>query len=359
MRRSTNVIILVLVFVLLTARAASPQNPLRPTWQRTFDQIYGAALADGANCAALTTEDSLVVVGRNGQELWRWDFRKDNRILQARDIAVSPGCDWAAFTGDSSYKYAWIAHKNGKRVALSFQSTPQGIAIDHGGKQVAIGTAGNEIRLYSADGSLRWTRPQGNITKSLEFSPDDRWVIETGWNGVLISIDGNVRWRQDLGFGGMRASQDLKAFVTWTQAGHGQIWTSVSLLSEEGTTLWTKSSAYDSQAAISPSGDRIAFRVSAPNQPESTLDPVTTLTLFNRDGTVVRQLSGEGIPLQFSADGQRLLVNRVTQIDAVDAEDHILWTIPFRDDPPSLSASPNLADILVQESNQLRWFNPR
>jgi hypothetical protein len=360
MVRSRITLVFGLLLGFLPAFSTAPQGPLQPEWERSFDHVYDAALSASAACVAVTTSDSLMVIGRDGRELWRWDFRAGNSLLKARDVAVSPACDWAAFTGDSGYKYVWIARRNGQRMAIPFKATPQGIAIDHAGRRFAVGSGGNENRLYAVDGSLLWSRSQGFVTRSIAFSADDGWVMETGWDGVVISIAGEVRWSQRLGVGGMRASRDLGTFVTWAQAGHGGTGGLVSLLDEKGNMLWARQSAFEPEAAISPNGDRIVFRLREDGQREDTREPATSLALFSRDGKVVRKFSGNGIPVMFSANGERVLLNRRSRVDVIDLEDRVVWSIPAsREYLTSVRASADLEHIVVQEENQLSWFTPR
>lgn len=343
---------------------------LQPVWERAFPEgIHAATLASNGNCAAVTTNGNLIVIGRNGSELWRWNFSESNRFIVANAVAVSPKCDWAAFTGDSGYRYVWIVPQRGTRTPLQFRSTPQAVAISHNGDRLAVGTAGNEIRMYSRQGLLLWTRAEGSIVDALLFSSDDRSVMTTRpAAGVVLSINGDVHWRFGLWVGGMQSSRDLKTFLTWTSPPHGPGIPLVSLIDEKQAVLWTRQAGLDPRGAISPSGDLVAFRLNDDqilNPAEGFIDDqrLNRLALLSRTGTMVKKLSGEGYPIVFSASGRLLLLNRGTSIDAVDLQDQPVWTISSATPgtlypSPEVWTTPDLGTILVKDENLVRWYSP-
>jgi DNA-binding beta-propeller fold protein YncE len=339
---------------------SSPQQSMKPVWEQSVSRLRSASLAASGNCVAVTADDRLSVLGRDGRELWQWNFRPSNRLMVANGVAVSPDCNWAGFVGDSGYRYVWIVSRKGLRKALPFKTTPQAVAISNGGDKLVVGTAGNEIALYSNTGAPIWNLSAAGIITQMEFAMDDRAVMVTGmWDAALISIDGKLRWNQFVWVGGMSPAQDLKSFVTWSSPPHGPQVTVFRLLGENGDVLWTREGV--GTGAVSPSGDRIALRLNDKQDVGPTFSDVdrpNSLVLLSRAGAIVQKLPGDGVPFAFSAEGKKLLVAGDTSLTCLDGQGGTLWTIPLPGYPRGIATTRNFETVLVRNEDQIRLFTP-
>jgi hypothetical protein len=340
---------------------------LQPVWELRSDKpIGGFALSSRRDCLAVTTEDAVDVRDRAGHSLWRWHFKRTSRYIVAGKVAVSPSCEMVAFTGDSSYRYTWIVHRCGPRIALRTVATPLGVAISHRGDLVAVGTGGRDVLLFTPDGVLRWktTLTAGCCLGELSFSDDDRAVVIAGWGVGVVSIGGKVQWATWKN--SMRAARDLKTFVAWWEPPHGPGIGNVSVLDQNGKQLWSKYSS-SPEAAVSPSGERIAAWINRNQNPTEDDgyhpdDQEGDLQILSRQGDVISTLP-DGRPIAFSWDGSRLVVMKSHDIECMDLEGNRLWSIPVSDCSTVatvVTTAVNLKVILVYDrgGQGLSWFEP-
>jgi len=177
--------LLAILCVLLLAPAAFPgqsPTPLQPLWDKPMDNIRAVRVSQSGDCAVVATLEHILLVSRSGRELWHWDFKKGNRFMSALNVAVAPDCDWLAVAGGASYRYTWIAHRNGTLIPIPTVDTPAGIAISHHGDLLAIGTGGGDVWLIRADGSTRWRQHLGYCcVQDLSFSADYQAILATRW----------------------------------------------------------------------------------------------------------------------------------------------------------------------------------
>ena len=328
------------------------------SWTQSWEgQVADANLAAGGSCAAVALKGAVVVIGATGKELWRWQFSNVNRFVAAQHVAVAPSCQFVAFVGDTSYRYAWIVHRNGTRVPISMRSTPLGVAISHAGDLVAIGTSANDVWLFDANGTLRWRThlDKGCCVRELSFADDDCSVFVTSWGAGVVSVTGTLKWAASLG--GMWAAQDGRIFVGHWEPPHGPGISSLSVLDEAGKLLWGR---FGSSGVASLSGDVIAALVNdnqKPTDEDAYREQATTLTLMSRRGEIIATLPGGGTPLAFSGDGRHLLVRRSDRLDALDRNGASVWSIPLQG-YPDVQVLPSLKSILVWTADDVRWFSP-
>src|SRR4029079_15355534 len=111
-----------------------------------------------------------------------------SRFLTAAAMAIAPNCDAVALTGNSGYRYTWIARRNGRRAAVRTANTPLGVAFDHLGEPIAIGTGGNEVLLSNTAGTVAWkTRlPHCCVARDLAFSLDDQAIVVKAWGVAVV-----------------------------------------------------------------------------------------------------------------------------------------------------------------------------
>lgn len=348
------------------AEARPPGNSLQAVWELNLGKrINGIALSSRGSCVAIATDDEVDVRDQAGHPLWKWNFRSANRYIVAGNVAVSPSCNMVAFNGDPSYRYTWIAHRDGRRIFIRSSATPLGLAISHRDNLVAVGTGGGDLSLYAADGRLRWKRVlmDGHFfVTELSFSEDDRAIVVQS-EGAIVSINGDVKWANWNWVGNMRAARDLKTFVASWDPPHGPGIGHITALDQDGKKLWSRFS-FLPQAAISPSGDKIASWVNENQKPTEEDeyhpdDQEGEFQILSRRGDVLKTLEIEGRPISFSSDEQYLLIMKPPDLSLFDLEGKHLWDIPVSDRSVVIAAG-NLKVILVYEmgGQEFSWFEP-
>jgi hypothetical protein len=348
------------------AEARPPGNSLQAVWELNLGKpINGIALSSRGSCVAIVTADEVDVRDRAGHPVWKWNFKSTNRYIVASNVAVSPSCDMVAFNGDFSYRYTWIAHRDGRRIPLRSKATPLGLAISHRGNLVAVGTGGGDLSLYVADGRLRWKRVLMNgyfIAADLSFSEDDGAIVVQR-ESAIVSIDGDIKWANWLRWGNMHAARDLKTFVASWEPPHGPGIGHITALDQDGKALWSKFSSLP-DTAISSSGERIASWVNENQKPTGEDgyhpdDQEREFQILSRLGDVLKTLDIEGRPLAFSSDERHLLIMKPPDLSVIDLEGNHLWGIPVSDRSVVVAAG-NLKVILVYErgGQGLSWFEP-
>jgi hypothetical protein len=364
MKSVSKIVVSTMLFLCATNAGAitgtdSTAIPLQPAWELTLERpINGIALSSRGDCAAVTTEDAVVILDRTGRVLWRWDFKRTNRYMVAGRVAVSPSCEMVAFTGDASYRYTWIVHRSGHRIPIRTGVTPLGVAISHRGNLVVIGTSGNIVRLFTESGALRWkwALMAGCCVYALSFSDDDRAVvISSGGGGGVLMVDREVKWTA--WFQTIHASRDLKTFVGTFEPPHGPGFGHVTVLDQNGKELWSRISSLP-DAIISPSGDEIVAWVDQKQDPTKDDDEQEgSLQVISRQGQTTGTLP-DGRPFSFSSDGRRLLVMKPEILECMDLSGVRLWSIHV-DDYPTLALMEDLTVILTCRGDRVSWFAPR
>ena len=303
------------IFYLLSVVPAFPaaQVPpsLQPVWREQIQNIRAVRLSESGNCVAVASLDRISLFSRTGRELWHWDFKKGNRFMTALNIAVSPNCDWLAVAGDPSYRYAWIAHRNGAMIPIRTADTPIGVAINHRGDLMALGTGGGDIWLVSSDGTKRTQHHFGYCcVEDVSFSSDDKAVLATRWGSVgVLFVDGRVQWNAQKAVNEIRSSKDLKTLVGWSEPNHGAGICWIGLFDERGKLLWMKLAPYGPRAIISPAGDLVVGPVNDNQNPTeeeaiANSNRESPLRLVSRPGDVLNTFSFEKEPFAAASIGQ-------------------------------------------------------
>jgi hypothetical protein len=249
-------------------------------------------------------------------------------------------------------------------MSIPSKATPLGIAISHHDNLFAIGTGGGDLSLYAADGRLRWKRVLMDgrvIAAEVSFSEDDKAIV-VHRGSAIVSINGDIKWANPW-VSNMHGARDLKTFVVSSQPGHGPGIGSITALDQDGKELWSMVSSLP-EAAISPSGDKIASWVNDNQDPteEDGYHPDEQegeFQILSRRGDVLKTLAIEGRPIAFSSDGHSLLILKPPDLSLFDLEGNHLWDIPVSD-RSGVITSEDLKVILVYDrgGQGLSWFEP-
>lgn len=340
--------------------SAEPTGPLHPV---------AVALSPTAKCAAVAHEGVVSVFDVSGQPRWSWNYAKVNRYIQPASLALSPTCDAVAVVGTSGYKYTWLAQRRGGARPLATTSTPMGAAFDHTGEHLALGTAGQDVFLFTLTGRQKWKTTFRGIVQDLEFSDDDRFVLVRGWGIGVLRLDGTVVWSagEDKGV----ASRDLSTFVTWSEPPHGPGIGSTVALDGQGGHLWsTRKFSSTVGAIVSSTGDRIAAWINENQKPVEEdgyrSDHPMTLQVLTRSGDLVTTIPAQrGTLLAFSPDGTRILLRTKIAIQEVDLEGRVRQSIPLDNQDlvwPTVIVAGDYSGLLVLQGRlnaRVQWFHLR
>jgi len=338
---------------------------LKPHWEKQMKAIRAVRLSHSGDCVAVATLDRISLLARSGEELWHWEFSKGNRFMRALNVSVSPQCDWLAVAGDASYRYIWIAHRNGRLIPIRTNATPVGLAISHRGDLLAIGTGAGDVWLFDAGGKMRWRTKLGYCCVNvLNFSADDQVIVSSSWASVgMLSVDGRVQWVAQAPITGMAIARDLKTIVEWYEPNHGTGVCWVELL-DRGTRLWLKNAPYDPVSIISPAGDLVIAPVKdnqGPTEEDAACDsesPVP-MRLLSRTGEILRTFPGDVRPLAFAPDGKSFLVS-AGNFEAWDLDSNVLWVVPVFDPVLHLGwvhFTEDLRTIVEWSEDRIAWFS--
>jgi len=350
------------------AEAPLPENSMRAVWELNLGKpINGIALSSRGLGVAIVTADEVDVRDRAGRPVWKWNFRSMNRYIVASNVAVSPSCDMVAFNGDPSYRYTWIAHRDGRRIPLRSKATPLGLAISHRGNLVAVGTGGGDLSLYAADGKLRWKRVLMNgyfIAADLSFSEDDKAIVVQR-ESAIVSIDGDIKYAAWLRWGNMHAARDLKTFIASWEPPHGPGIGRITALDQDGKELWSKVSS-SPEPVISPLGDKIASWVNKNQNPSEedgyhSEDLEQEFQILSRRGDVLKILAINGRPLGFSSNERYLLMLMMypPALSLIDLEGKHLWDIPVPEWSMVVKTEDMKVILVYDKGGQgLSWFEP-
>ena len=114
-------------------------------------------------CVALVTATTVHVVSFSGERLWSWNYRRSSRFLNTRlprahePIAISPTCDRVAMSGDSGYRYVWVAGRDVEARAFQTVGTPLAVAFDVSGDYLAVSTGAERGYLMTRTLEPHWT----------------------------------------------------------------------------------------------------------------------------------------------------------------------------------------------------------
>lgn len=183
-----------LVLVALMASAplvATAQEYLTPAWTRTLGKggRWLTAAEDG-RCFVIAERGAVLVLAPSGEEAWRWNHSKINRLIDPQKTAVSPDCDAIAITGSANDKNTWVVDRAGTSLAIPTTSTPAEVAFDPTGQRIAIGTFGGTLQVHTRAGELL-ERHDG--AKRFYAEPTDGPVPESTVT-IAVSEDGSRRW---------------------------------------------------------------------------------------------------------------------------------------------------------------------
>ncbi len=340
------------------AQAGPPPVPqLSPAWSNSYSSLgtpppeqwrrAAPAFSYDGSCIAIAGGSEAQVISRTGRTLWKWKFGAINRFIIAGSVAVSPACDAIAVGGDSSYKYVWIAEKNGHKISIPFPSTPLGLAFSRDGTSVAVGTGGGRVYLLSRAGKERWSTPPYSVSypSDISFSPDGRFILVREC-GAILRVDGSIVGTYN--GCGMSTSTDLRTIVTSWQPPHGPGPGNVTAQSETGKEIWSNFSD-DPAIVITPAGDKIIARVNIDQEPpkEEFYEPrETALRMFSRDG---KKLDGfpnfDGRPVAISPDGTRVLLETGNSLDAIDLNGNRLYSIAVS--PTAYKIAPDFSAVVT------------
>jgi hypothetical protein len=150
---------MVLVALLAFASVADAQNYLTPAWTKTLAKggRFLTAHEDG-RCTLIDQNGAIEVLDEAGAMLWSWNYRKISRLIYPQETVVSPDCDAIAITGSATYKYTWLAERNGHSVSIGTMGTPSAVAFDHTGQHLLIGTFSSMLQMHARSGDLMLTR---------------------------------------------------------------------------------------------------------------------------------------------------------------------------------------------------------
>jgi hypothetical protein len=343
-----------------TAAFAQPTPPpdrhLAPNWSNSYDRgkpppepWRGAkpAFSYDGSCIAIAGGSEAQVISRTGRTLWKWKYGAINRFIVAGLIAVSPACDALAIGGDSSYKYVWIAEKNGHKTPIPVPSTPVGAAFSRDGKSFAVGTGSARLYLFTRDGKQRWSTPPYSVSyaSDIAFSSDNKFILVRQC-GAIVRVDGSIVG--EYSGCGMSTSTDLRTIVTSWQPPHGPGPGHVTAQDEAGKEIWSNFSD-DPGGVITPDGERIIARVNIDQEPPEgdTYEPrETALRMFSHDGKKVDGFPNlDGRPVAISPDGKTMLLETNKSLDAIDLTGKRLYSIAVS--PSMYTIAPDFSAVVV------------
>ena len=152
-------LLLVLVSLHTLASIAEGQTVLTPAWTKTLARGGRFLTADDyGRCSVIDQNGAIEVLDDAGAILWSWNYRKISRLIYPQETVVSPDCDAIATTGSTTYKYTWLAERNGHSVSIGSMGTPSAVAFDRSGQRLVIGTFTGMLQVHARSGDLLLTR---------------------------------------------------------------------------------------------------------------------------------------------------------------------------------------------------------
>ncbi len=346
------------------SEVSPPQDAQPPhlAWEKSWDRITTAALTSTGSCIAVVTPTAATALDSRGQELWTWNFGA--RPIVASRIAISPQCDWAALAGDSGYRYVWIIHRDGTGKFLKIDGTPLGVAINHAGNRLAIGTGKSEVWLVSPDGALQWRERVCCLAEEFAFSEDDATLAILRSGTGIMTASGKMVWSS--GLNEMKTSRDFKTFVGSFAPPHGAGFRGIRLLDANGKELWEKFSG-NSVSVLSPDGTVVAALIDD-DQVESEAkmyeDPhkAYSLTLLDRAGKVLKSLPLKEAPIAVFSGGQEIITRSDpfgTSLAAWAADGRQLWTLSEPGGLSEIRFTPDGGAMVLWSERSIYWLSLR
>jgi hypothetical protein len=152
-------LLLVLVSLHTLASIAEGQTVLTPAWTKTLARGGRFLTADDyGRCSVIDQNGAIEVLDDAGAIVWSWNYRKISRLIYPQETVVSPDCDAIATTGSTTYKYTWLAERNGHSVSIGSMGTPSAVAFDRTGQRLVIGTFTGMLQVHARSGDLLLTR---------------------------------------------------------------------------------------------------------------------------------------------------------------------------------------------------------
>jgi hypothetical protein len=334
------------------------------------------AAAMNGKCVAIAGSGAVEVLDNSGLPSWRWEYGQTNRFIKPGEkfgyitpggVAVSPTCDTVAIVGYAGYPYVWIGDRGGRRISIHTTSTPLSVGFDRRGEQIAIGTGGRDVFLYSTTGELKWKTTLQQwccVVRRLSFSKDNRSIVVHDWGVAVLRVDGSIAWASMRN--GMNAADDLQTFVAWWEPNHGPGIGRVFGLDDSGHELWSKFTS-STGGVISPDGSRIIVRVNQNQQPTeedgfNAGEQQSSLQVLSRKGELVATLpSVKGAPIAISPDGSRILLSTETGVLEMNLTGKRLFEIPVeRSDSTRTIVADDFSGFLIVRRTrdvQLQWYS--
>jgi WD40 repeat protein len=146
----------------------------------------------GATSVAITRDGQWVCSAGRDHTARIWDARSGELFTpplqhnDMADLALSPDGRVLATISAGRELYLWEM-PSGKKLPISVDLA--GAALDlkfsHDGQWLALGTMGGEVRVVSArTGQLRWPPLADAGGSQVTFSPDDRFLLSSGWGAA-------------------------------------------------------------------------------------------------------------------------------------------------------------------------------
>jgi hypothetical protein len=315
MRRFRAIATCLIVCGAATRSLAQPFS-IEPSWRISLDsgEIRTAAFSPGTACVGIATDSTVVVVSAAGQRLWAWDYKRANRLIRARDLAVNKSCDTVAFTGDSDYKFVWLARKNGTRTPIALKSTPSKVAFGVDTPFLAVATALPAVYGFSLQGDAQWTS-KGDQESAPTRSLQDR---------KALSRINPFSW-----FDTISLSDDLRTEVRAGEPNHGPGHGWVRMARGDGAS-WSKTVECQS-ALVSHDGSWVVIRGQI--LPDDTPDgrggcDDMSLTVIGVDGRVAHTWRAPtGALLGVSADDKHFVLQQQNVTEGLALDGTVAWSI--------------------------------
>jgi len=332
----------VLTLMVLDAVAiyAQPRS-VQPTWSLDLlagtasisdsvaSRISSTAWSSTGKCVAVSTADTVDVIDANGSRVWKWEFGRNNRLIRAGSLAVSPSCDAIAIVGDPDYKYVWIAQRSGARAFFKTNGTPWVVRFSLSGDVVAVTTGASLGYLFSRRAEVLWSGrdrdlplrgpskvgPSDRMTASqTEFARED---VDTLFQGPFSS-DGSMR------------SDDGRWTVNWGEPPHGPGNGLIQLFGPgDRIARWNKVIDCPS-ALILPGADRIIALgdLKSQDDTESSCEH-RRLYVFDQEGRMLQSAPVEGVGYLLGAtpNGRVFVYQQKDQIQGLDPSLKAVWVI--------------------------------
>lgn len=347
--RRLALLLFVVSCVAMVAPAAADDTHLAQHLAKVLgEKVHYAQLSPEGAYAAVVLEKDLALTTAAGKVIWRRPRTAVNRYLSGLGLTATaaPGGKLFAVAGGESFRKVLLLDAHGHSLEyLTTRGTPEGLAFDHRGKRLAVGTAGNWIYVVSLASSfaspplpLRAFRNDAvhslklnGIFAELSYSPDDRFLATgfSGYTSALLTGSGTLVWsrevQEDNTYAMLRPSKDWRWFTHFEFPSHGPFFGTLSLLSRSGKKLWSVPYR-DAQAAVSPDNHFVLMRA-GPDEYREDMEkqPPVEWRVTDWKGHELPR-SGKGDNVRFRAPGGIVLRIRDRTWTAT-RHGRVLWTM--------------------------------